>query len=184
MCARWHLRGRKMKVWWLVKNIRAVLEWGHIRIFSHILPLSENYTDIKASIYYHSVFCSLSYFNYDVCISHHDVLIMRFLWCLMCFLMGRDINPQFRDSTTTKLPSYLSLETLLSIIVIYISHEISSHSAYLLQLAPSPHATQLPGSQGSPLSTLSFSYGRTLPVFFPHCLACERASVLITFKSA
>lgn len=66
---------------------------------------------------------------------------------------------------TTKLPSYLSLETLLSVIVIYISHEISSHSAYLLQLAPSPHATQLPGPQGSPLSTLSFSYGRTLPTF-------------------
>ena len=75
---------------------------------------------------------------------------MRFFFgVLLYLLMGRDINPQFRDFVTTKLASYLSLESLLFVIVIIISYEMSSHSAYLLQLASSPYATQLSGSQHS-----------------------------------
>ena len=62
----------------------------------------------------------------------------------------RSQSNDYYNFIQTKLASYLSLESLLFIIVIIISYEMSSHSAYLLQLASSPYATQLPGSQHSP----------------------------------
>ena len=92
-------------------------------------------------------FCSRS--AYHISLFYNEGFFFFFFSVLCYLLMGRDINPHFRDFVTTKLASYLSL---LFIIVIIISYEMSSHSAYLLQLASSPDATQLAGSQHSPWS--------------------------------